>query len=303
MKYIEIIKKKGLRYSLNEGWYAIQRFHWIGDKNTLDLYRENKIYSYMKKYKYVLSRKDEVRESNTIYSNVIWICWLQGIENAPNLVKRCIESVRKHHPEKEIIIINSENIRQYVNFPDHIWKKYDKGYIWHAHFSDLLRLALLTTHGGIWMDATVFFSAPIPKHILNSQLFCFKSSYLSKSALKLSNWFIVSEANNYILLKTQEMLYEFWRKENFVRHYFIFHATLSYIIAHDEKAKQLWAEIPYFCNDSPHVLQYELFANYAEERYKEICAFSSIHKLTYKFKNFQDSSQDSYLRRLLEGVL
>jgi len=302
-EYIEIIKKKGLRYSVSEGWRTIQRFHWIGDKKVLALYYENKICRYVKKYKYVLSSTAEPVNSKSGYSDIFWICWLQGIEKAPDFVKRCVESVRKHHPEKEIIIINSENINQYVNLPEYIWRKYKKGYISHTHFSDILRVALLVTHGGTWIDSSVFLSAPIQQYILDSPLFFFKASYLSKSNMKLSNWFISSEANNYVLIKMQQMLYEFWRRENYVRHYFIFHAMLSYIVANDEKAKQLWTAIPYFCNDSPHVLQFEMFNKYDEMQYKNICALSSVHKLTYKVKNRPDNSHDSYYSKILNGLL
>jgi hypothetical protein len=30
-------------------------------------------------------------------SNKVWICWFQGIENAPNIVQKCYESVKKAH--------------------------------------------------------------------------------------------------------------------------------------------------------------------------------------------------------------
>ena len=36
-------------------------------------------------------------------SNKIWICWFQGIENAPELVKACYNSVLKNYKDKEII--------------------------------------------------------------------------------------------------------------------------------------------------------------------------------------------------------
>ncbi|EHH8168934.1 capsular biosynthesis protein, partial [Escherichia coli] len=32
--------------------------------------------------------------------NKIWICWLQGEDNAPDIVKKCIENIRVHNSEK-----------------------------------------------------------------------------------------------------------------------------------------------------------------------------------------------------------
>ena len=35
-------------------------------------------------------------------SKKVWICWLQGMENAPEIVKKCYDSVRKNLSDKEI---------------------------------------------------------------------------------------------------------------------------------------------------------------------------------------------------------
>lgn len=58
---------------------------------------------------------------------VIWWCWLQGLESAPPIVKAC-----------------------------YILDKWKAGIISNTHFSDILCLELLTSRGGIWVDATVF---------------------------------------------------------------------------------------------------------------------------------------------------
>lgn len=76
-------------------------------------------------------------------NDTIWFCWLQGIEEAPLLVKRCLESLRKNIPDKKIIVIDGNNLGEYVNMPDYITDKWQRGIIGNAHFSDLLRLELL----------------------------------------------------------------------------------------------------------------------------------------------------------------
>ncbi|WP_228705710.1 capsular polysaccharide synthesis protein, partial [Klebsiella pneumoniae] len=53
--------------------------------------------------------------------NKIWICWLQGEDNAPDIVKKCIENIRVHNSEKfEIYIITWDNYKEYVQIPKHI---------------------------------------------------------------------------------------------------------------------------------------------------------------------------------------
>ena len=88
-------------------------------------------------------------------NDTIWFCWLQGIEEAPLLVKRCLESLRKNIPDKKVIVIDGNNLGEYVNMPDYIMDKWQRGIIGNAHFSDLLRLELLIEKGGYWIDATV----------------------------------------------------------------------------------------------------------------------------------------------------
>ena len=108
-------------------------------------------------------------------SNKIWFCWLQGLENAPVLVKKCYQSLEENLTDKEIIVLTEENYREYVRFPEYIQKKIDSGIITRTHMSDLLRLELLIQYGGTWIDATVFCSGGrIPTYMFDSDLFFFQ---------------------------------------------------------------------------------------------------------------------------------
>ncbi|RAZ02631.1 capsular biosynthesis protein, partial [Klebsiella oxytoca] len=66
-----------------------------------------------------------------------------GMDRAPHLVRACYRSLRENLPDKEIILITSENMSDYVTFPDYIIEKWEKGQITHTHMTDLLRLELL----------------------------------------------------------------------------------------------------------------------------------------------------------------
>lgn len=54
------------------------------------------------------------------------------MDNAPDLVKKCYESLKNNLKDKEIILITSENISKYVTFPDYIMEKWEKGIITHT---------------------------------------------------------------------------------------------------------------------------------------------------------------------------
>ncbi|HGG8842291.1 TPA: capsular polysaccharide synthesis protein, partial [Enterobacter soli] len=50
-------------------------------------------------------------------SRIIWICWFQGLESAPELVKRCIESVQRNTPDAQVVILTDDNIPDYLSLP------------------------------------------------------------------------------------------------------------------------------------------------------------------------------------------
>ncbi len=98
--------------------------------------------------------------------------WLQGEESAPPLIKACINSIRKHIPNRKIQIITESNYGNYVHLPEHILQKFREGKISYAHFSDLIRISLLCEFGGTWCDATVLCTSP-PRFYVRFSLVCF----------------------------------------------------------------------------------------------------------------------------------
>lgn len=237
-----------------------------------------------KKYSYVINSLNEEKLNSIIHkqSNKVWICWLQGINNAPKLVQKCYESVKQNLKDREIIIITSENILEYVVFPDYIWEKYKCGVITKTHFSDLLRLELLIKYGGLWIDATVLCtSSNIPKYIYNSDLFVYqilKPGQDGQSQL-ISSWLMSSCSNNKILLATRAMLYEYWKNNNFILDYYLLHTFFA--IACEQYTDE-WNLVVKQPNSIPHILLLELFEKYNEEEFERVKAMTCFHKLSYK---------------------
>lgn len=50
--------------------------------------------------------------------------------------KKCYESVKKYSEEIgfKLVELNETNLREYIEFPDEIWKLWEKGCIMPAHF-------------------------------------------------------------------------------------------------------------------------------------------------------------------------
>ena len=230
-------------------------------------------------------------------TNIIWICWLQGEENAPELIKVCIRSIRKYNPNKKIIILDEKTLSKYATFPNYILEKRAKGIISNTHFSDLLRAQILVTYGGTWMDATLLCTDVPQDYLTNSALFVYRTFYddHSQNPIVASSWFLSAEKNNDILTATRDMLFSYWEKHNTLMNYYLFH--IFFTIA-TKKYSEQWEAVPKLSNANPHFLQFELKKQFNQELFDQVRKISPIHKLTYK--GLEQTDKNSFYRRLLK---
>lgn len=285
-----------IRFLLIKFWYGI-----TFRETDSELKKVNKnwiIYSFLKcKYSGFLKKYKTIINTNHEYSDYVWWCWFQGEENAPDIVKACLESVRRNMPDKKIIVITESNMWDYVSMPDFIKEKYKKGIISRTHFSDLLRLELLITYGGTWIDSTVLCTAE-PNYAFNTPLFAFKTNEKNDPATAAQNWFMSAEKNNPILCLTRDLLFQYWKTYNSTIHYFIFYFFMKLAA---EKYNKEWNLIPFFSDVPPHIMQRELFTEYSKERMEQLKRMSDIHKLTYKFKKDSDiQKQNTIYKKIIK---
>lgn len=302
-KYIKKIEKSFENNTFYETvFHAIKKrwpIWWINNKDILNLQMES--YSYKKvkkKYKYILDNVETDYKISKKNNKIIWICWLQGMEDAPKLVQRCYESLKKNMKEYTINIINEDNMLEYIDIPKYIIEKWKKGIISFAHFSDIIRVSLLIKYGGVWIDSTVLCTDNLLKDRLeNSSLFVYKSIMRGSDVISASNWLIASVPENPILILVQKLLYEFWKKENVIIHYYLFHIFFTLAI---EKYPQIWNDVVSYNNISPHILVNELNSTFSEKRYDEIKRMSSFHKLNYK-KEYIEMENTFYYELIING--
>ena len=97
----------------------------------------------------------------------IWQYWDSGIENAPEIVKACVNSVEKYKGSLERVILDDNSIKNYVTIPDYIYKLKEKGVISKAHFADILRTYLLYEYGGCWIAGNQMPYADAVRELVN----------------------------------------------------------------------------------------------------------------------------------------
>lgn len=251
----------------------------VGQKHRMIYYRR-----YKKKFlkKCTESRPWETQDKK-FNSDTVWFMWLQGLDNAPEIVKRCYESQRKCLPDKKFVLLDEKNVFDYIELPEHIMRKRAEGKIGNAHFSDIVRNALLIKHGGYWIDSTVYMTdANIFPVVDKTPLFMFSFFYFgfNPEIMELNNWFIHSTTNNNILCLLQELLFAYWEDYDYAQNYFIYQILES--IANDYYRKE-YREMPVLSQAQAHVLAHYIYDRFDEQKWEMIKLSSGIHKLSTRF--------------------
>lgn len=249
-----------------------------------------------------INKFNEINQINRFNNNInhhdtIWVCWFQGIENAPDLVKECYKRINQIEGKK-IVLITSDNYKEYTKFPEYIIRKWESGIINPTHFSDLLRIELLSLHGGIWLDATVYLTSKnLPAYLEKSSFFCYRvlKPGLNGHSIICSSWAMSGARGNIILSLTRDIIYEYWKNNDSLSDYFLFHIILSSTIFELENEGVFF---PKQCNSIPHILQLELYSKFSNERMLQITESTHLHKLTYKLDE-DKCIEGTFIRHIL----
>lgn len=238
-------------------------------------------------------------------NSYIWFCWLQGMDQAPEMVKVCLESQKRMFGDR-IVVLDDKNYKEWVTLPDYIEEKYRKGRIPSALFSDLLRLELLIEHGGTWIDSSVLFTTPLSEEdggiyyptideIRNSELFIFR--YFRKGRVTgMSNWFIHAKPHNALLMDVRDMLLAYWRDYNCTVEYYIFHLFFGFAA---KKHTEMIERMPKGNSYHSIMLGDALGKTYDANSWKELTKHVFIHKMNYRQEGTAKANPDSYWNHIV----
>lgn len=282
----EILRKitpKHIRNYLHYKWFTL---FLLGHENDISELGKKEIeYSlnYAKLFKQYgrFFKSLSYNDNETIApTRIIWWCWLQGEEQAPLLCKACLASLRRNLPQFEVKVVTEQNMFDYIHPPKHIIEKYQEGIISRTHFSDILRTLLLIEHGGVWIDSTVYCTGyNIP--IFDYPLFVYQNwKFNIPQTMVASSWLISARKNDPILCATRDLLFEYWKDHDTLQHYYVYHFFFQMAANH---YASLWKAVPRYSNIPPHILQFELFEQYNDDRFRQIKSMSDFHKLSWKY--------------------
>ena len=190
---------------------------------------------------------DKKIDDETNMENTMWICWWQGIEDAPEIVKKCVKSIEQNVKSYKIVIITDENYKDYVKMPEWLEEKKESGVISKTHFSDILRFKLLAEHGGVWLDSTFYCSSKRIEKIISSKIWTIKRpgyGHLSPAEGMFANYsFGCNYKNRNFFNAVYEFLIEYWKNNDYVIDYLLTDYVINMIIDNDKEYKSLFDSV------------------------------------------------------------
>lgn len=251
-------------------------FLYNNNKNIFDKYTE---------------KNNDCAETESRY---IWVCWLQGEDNAPDIVKKCIDSIRKNASDYELVIINENNYNKYVTIPEVIIQKFQDRKISPAHFSDILRMFLLEKYGGLWLDATIYCSNKIPENLFSYPFFTGKGPIVKGGYVSEYRWtgFFLGGKKDCILYKFLHDFYiNYWSNNDVAIDYLFLDYVLVLARKHIPAICELIDNVP-LNNLMRDELQNNFNNPFNKKKYEEITMGDTyLHKLSWRME-FNTHTQD-----------
>ena len=298
--YKEMMPKKLFNKIQNKTYFKTQKMVGEDWDRVLKEYFTNKI------------ETEQIKPKKTFNNEkIIWQFWGQGwdFEKLPDVVKISYKSVEKYKKDYEIIHLDMNNINDYLEIPAYILKKVENKKMGFAHFTDIIRLALLYNYGGVWIDSTILLTDYLSQEYFEMDYFMFQRddnlenkkdwedyddfyfSWNNEMKVRVLNSIIFAKKNNEIIKTLLDMLLIFWEHNDLVPNYFFFQVLYTELIENYYKKKQ--------CKIVSDTLTHELirvwFDKFSQEKLDEITKRNNVHKLTYKIDSGKRDTKGTFL--------
>lgn len=252
---------------------------------------------------YDVFNTSDLRVSNVQDNANVWVLWLQGEDNMPELVKVCLESIKKNADGSNVVILSNSNIHEYISIPERIKALYNKGSISNAHYSDIIRMILLSRHGGMWIDATIFLTSNLDDQIFNTDLYTIKNAPTGNyvSECRWAGFFMATKPMGHLPVIVDRIFTSYWEKEDVLIDYFFIDYAIDLAYRHNATVRQ---QIDSIEENNPQI--YNLFPLLPEEfddqKFSMLTKDTSIFKLSWKKYNMSDLQRQNTFYTHLKGL-
>lgn len=234
----------------------------------------------------------EIPEADPADADTIWLLWWQGEENAPAIVRTCIESVRRHAGSHPVVVLSEKNFRDYVSVPDWVTERLHAGKISITHVSDIIRISLLAEKGGLWLDATMFCTGSLANGFAYPIWSTHRPDYLhlSPACGRFANYALRAGGEgrrSFSIIR--DILLHYWETTERMNDYLFLDYLILLAQRADPRTRELFKEIP---DNNPRCD--DLLINFGEaydaEKWEEMKRDTQLFKLTWKL-NYRDEEQ------------
>lgn len=187
--------KQDCRFSVRLALYRmIDDLTWRAGQKRVSTYFHDKKDRYIQNYlekllQPVIERYVDDHELGEQVENApIWVCWWNGEDAAPPLVRQCIRSIRKQAGNHPVHLITEQTYTDYLELPSYFQANLEKGTMGFAHLADYIRVKLLAQYGGLWLDATMFCARPLSELCFSLPVFTCKSEPMESRYLSKYQW-------------------------------------------------------------------------------------------------------------------
>lgn len=172
---------------------------------------------------------------------IIWTFWLQGWDDAPQIVRRCHQSWRQLNPEWDIRALDSRTVAQHLDLAAVLGANRASP----QAISDILRMNLLADHGGVWVDATVFCCQPLDSWLWSALAAGFFAFTNPGPDRLIASWFLASQPGNPLTCAWRDAVNRYWSEHEFqtYRHRRL-EKRLGKILGRNPRLAQLWLSAP-----------------------------------------------------------
>lgn len=238
---------------------------------------------------------------------IIWTLWLQGYQSAPVIVQRTLDNMREFAENNgfQFRLLDETTLTQFIIFPEHILQKQAAGLMTSTAIADLLRVSLLATYGGTWIDSTVLIDKEFPVDYLERSFFSLKTGDMSDFSPNIAKnrWktFLLS-GNSALYTFTMDFFHEYYKKFDRQVDYLL----IDYIFALAyEYSPTVRNEILSLEQTSPNLfwLERNFSREWTADEWREIKENTKIFKTTYKLPQTLSDDGRCYYSKLLNGKL
>ena len=315
LNYYQDISKKRAYFPNNVlNWQLAGKFlgqipHIIGENNARKICekRHNVTREFLEKEFYEFIINYEFNTCNQKNSKIIWTLWMQGYENAPELVKSTIDSIRKFAELNnfQFILLEENTIEKYIVFPKLIKEKMDLGVIDYTKISDILRVSLLAKYGGTWVDATIYMKEEFDSSLLLQNYYTIKTGGIEDYSPNISNnrWkgFFLS-GNSSLFSFTRDFFFEYYSRYDIAVDYLLIDYIFDIAYKYDEKIKNQMLELE---KSNPNLfwLESHLGDKFDQKVWDNITETTKVFKTTYKLSGEIKSNKNNFYSKLIDGKL